>query len=146
MPQIDFEIGGLKYRAANLNAFKQIALAMKLAGVAGALASFMDKKAKAQAKIELVEQSPIAMVEPILQAVAKLPQADVDFILSTCLEVVTMQQKGGAAWAPVQVGPGQLMFPDILDGPVVLQICGKVLEANLSSFFTTVLSGLKLAG
>lgn len=67
----------------------------------------------------------------IAEVIAKMPNEDCDFIIDTCLSVVSVRQDRGSA--PV-MGNGVLMF-DYIDMKVMLQLTAEVVKVNLADFF-----------
>lgn len=125
---IEFEIGGNNYRAEKLDAFKQLHVSRKLAGVVPKVLPALF--AATHAKDDLT--SLLSSFEPAAEALAAMPEADVDFVFHTCLTVVQRQQ--GNAWAKVWNASAKvLQFSDV-DMSTMSQIVFKVLGDSLGNF------------
>jgi hypothetical protein len=136
---LDFEIGGVKYRAGKLNPFEQFNILRKLAPVFAAVASTAESGVMAGLISGESEADLAKLLPPVLQGLADLPEEDANAVLFGCLRAV--QRESGAGYAPVMAqGAQRLMFEDI-DLPVMLQLAWKVLEHNLSGFFQGKVAG-----
>lgn len=133
---MEFEVNGIKYRVAKLDAMKQFHVARKLAPIFSMFAEHFGKapggKASAAQDIDFM-----SVLGPLAEAIGNLPDASAEFIINTCLDAVT--RLDGAGWAKVRTT--QIMYPDI-DMTVMLQLVWRVLEANLSAFFSADRSAL----
>lgn len=130
----EFEIGANTYRKSKLNAFEQFHCLRRLGPIIGALA-----KALGEGRTPGADQNRLqTVVEPVLVALSTIADADLDFVIATCLKHVTRKQAAG--WAPIMATPGQMMFADI-DMQAMLQIVWNVLEGDLASFFGGLASG-----
>jgi hypothetical protein len=67
---------------------------------------------------------------PITNALAKISDDDANYIIFTCLEVVSRQS--GEKWSRITSGMN-LMYDDI-DMPTMLRLVVEVLKVNLGSF------------
>jgi len=77
---------------------------------------------------------PMAMITPILENMATMPDKDVDFIIDTCMEHCDRAIGNGAGWSALKK-PGQPMqFMDIELIPM-LQITWNVIQQNVGNFF-----------
>lgn len=134
----EFQAGALTLRAKRMDARKQFHVARRL----GTLL------AKA-GEIEAVKEDPIKAAALLGEAVASLPDEQLDYILDAALDAAEVKDAGGTGWAPLRVR-GQVMYP--LDLPALLTIAGRVLWANLQGFTSalpglgTALRGLKATG
>lgn len=134
------EINGQVYSIGKLDAMTQFHVARRLAPVFAALTSaIMGAKipkmpeglSPEDLKKAVEEAQFLAIAEPIMKVMATMPDADVNYVLNTCLGVVTRQV--GNSQAPVMID-GALMFQDI-DMQLMLRLVSDVLRSNLSSFF-----------
>lgn len=125
------QVSGHTYAIARLDAFKQLAVARRLGPF---VTAFFDTIAVATGP------TPFAAYEPILKAIGEMSDDDANFILNTCLGVVSRQAEGAAGWQRILPSPGVLQFADITPSDM-LQITGKVLEAHqIAGFFSELLS------
>lgn len=126
----EFEINGQQYRAAKLDAFKQFHVSRRLAPVLSGLVFSADGGVG----------DFTALLQPIAEAVARMPDADCDFILDACLSVVKRQQGGN--WSTIYAGANQALMFDDIDMAVMLQIAAKVIQENIGGFFQGHIAGL----
>lgn len=104
-----------------MDTFKQFHVARRLTPVLGSLAS------AAGSGSDLTKA-----IVPIADAISSMADADCDYILHACLNVVKLDQ-GNNTWSPI-FSNGLLMFQEI-DMATMLQIAVKVIQDNLSGFF-----------
>ena len=123
---MEFEIGGHTYRANRMDARSQFHITRRLAPVFGELAPAMKGGA-------------MDAIAPLANAIAKLSDADADYILFGLLRSVSRKQPQGLGWAPVAVGD-VIMFDDITM-PQMIQIAWRALAYNLQDFFAGLPSG-----
>jgi Phage tail assembly chaperone protein, TAC len=124
---VEFEIGGNNYRAGKLDAFKQLHVSRKLAGVLPKVLPALIAATTEADGGDMV--SLLSACEPAAEALAAMPEADVDFVFHTCLGVVQRQQ--GSAWSAIWNPQGKvLQFSDI-DLPQMTEIVFKVLQDSL---------------
>lgn len=109
--EIEFTVSGVNYRANKLDPFKQLHMVRKLGPVAPKIVpmifAFKDLADAGRTK------DIVAMVDasaPFLDVLASMPDADVEFIVTTALSVVKREQSGG--WTPMVSGT-TLMFSDL---------------------------------
>jgi hypothetical protein len=125
---LEFEIGGNNYRASKLNAFQQLHVSRKLAGVLPKVLPAILAATEATGDIASV----LTACEPAMEAVAAMPEGDVDFVFHTCLSVVSREQ--GTAWSPVWNQQAKvLQFGDI-DLTQMTQIVFRVVKDSLGNF------------
>lgn len=116
----DFKAGGLTLRPVQINARTQFHVARRLAPLLGRVG-----------EIEAVQDDPLAAAVVLGQAIAALPDDQVDYILDAALDGAEVKQDGGLGWQPLRVR-GALMYP--LDLPALLTVVGHVLWANMAGF------------
>lgn len=127
-------IAGNQYSIGRVPARKQLHIARRLAPVLQALAFSAAKEMSTKDSSELIG--------PISEMAAKMTDADVDFVIDTCLAVC--KRKGDAGYFPVMSSNGVLMFDDITM-PVMLQLAFAVVQENMADFFPQAASGSKEA-
>jgi len=118
---MNFTIGSNSYASTKLPVLSQLHLARRIAPALGAIAS---AQASGATSME-------GFTGPIMDAVAAMPETDVNWIVVTCLSVV--QRKNDAGYSALASG-GHIM-DDSIPLPEVLQIVGKVVQENLGGFF-----------
>lgn len=150
---IEFEINGLKFRAGKLDVFKQLHVSRKVAPVLPKLMPVFLEFAKS-AKVPAAAPDPASdatdpasadvdlaamasAVEPLAQVLAEMSDADVEYVVNTCLSVVAINQANN--WASVLAPSGVLMF-DTIDLPVTVQIVAKVIQDSLGPFLSGFLA------
>ena len=122
----EFEIGGNYYRASKLNAFQQLHVSRKLTGV---LPKILPAMLAATEAVGGDLTSLLTAFEPAAEALAAMPEADVDFVFHTCLAVVQRQQ--GTAWSAIWNAQAKLLQFDDIDLPAMAEIVFKVLQDSL---------------
>lgn len=119
----DIEINGNLYRIGHMDARKQFHVSRRLAPLLAGLGSALADK-----KSDLA-----ATFQPIAEALSKMSNEDMDYVLDNCLAVVSRQQ--GNQFAPVMSRGGGMMFEDI-DLPTMMQLAIAVIRENLGGFFS----------
>lgn len=120
---MEVTIKAIHYKIGKLNAFSQLHVVRRMAPITARLQELADK---------YDPQNPMSILEPLGKALAALPDADVDYIINTCLDVVHFRQQGGG-FAPVR-SHGALMLE--LDMLTLLSLTVQVVKENLGSFFS----------
>lgn len=126
-------INGMNFSIGKLNAMQQLHLVRRIAPIATSLIEAVGTGNLKQATERTEEENAAAlaaMVGPLSEAAAALPEADVDWIMGTCLGVV--ERDMGANFAPVAIR-GTIMQED-LPLPVLLQLVAAVVKENLGTF------------
>lgn len=137
------KIGDHSYQVGRLGAIPQFHVMRRLSGVATALGEVIGvimRSGGVKALLEGKGPDPLESLQPMLRAIGSMSDADSEFVIYTCLSVVSRQVPGGTGWAPITTN-GQLMYHDI-ELPQMMQLVWRVLEANLTSFFSALPSGL----
>lgn len=126
---MEFDLNGRTYRVGKMNAFTQGHVLRRLLPLVSAFGGSESLKTASAEDL-------FARLGPGLEAFARLPDPDVDFIVNACLAVVEAKIEGDRGWTKVSAGPGRLMFEDI-DAMAMYVLAGRVLQHNLESFFST---------
>jgi hypothetical protein len=131
-------LNGHKYVIGRLDAFEQLHVARRLAPMLSSLlAAFASAPAILSAKADGDEDAfNLQVLElatgPLADSFAKMPQADVDYVVQACLAVCQRKQESGHA--KVYARGGGMLFQDMqLD--TLLGLVWFVIQENLSSFF-----------
>ena len=125
---MEFEVRGIQYRAAKLDARAQFHIVRRLAPFLKALAPLAGKmKDQAQA----MEALPA-----IGEVLAQLDDETADYVLFGLLGAVTRKEDKGLGWAPISRNQS-LMYMDI-SMPDMLAIAGRSLMANMGDFFQSL--------
>lgn len=114
---MDFEVGGIKYKAGKLPAIKQFHIVRRCAPL---LAGITDKD---------------KALETIFNGIGTLKDEDVDYVLFGLLECVE-RDNNPHGWAKVSTGKS-LMFQDI-DLSIMLQIAAKAFQENYAGFLSAM--------
>jgi hypothetical protein len=131
---LEFTVEGVDYRAGKLNAFQQLHVSRKLAGILPKV--FPALLAASGGATDLAALA--SACEPAAEALAAMPEADVDFVYHTCLGVVARKQ--GPAWANVWNGSAKALMFDDITLAVMSQLAYRVLEDSLGSFIRGLLA------
>lgn len=148
---MDLELSGETYRTGKLDCFKQLHVSRKIAPVilalgvgAKSLADLRksvglvgaDEAPSASPEVAEVEQT-VAMdillpaIQPLVNALSKMPEEDLDYVLNACLHVCERKQTGG--WQKVRIN-NRMVFEDV-DMPVMMQLTIAVIKENIGGFF-----------
>lgn len=130
-------IKGIRYRVGKLDAFKQFHIARRLAPALFELATSAAKVADTTGgPSDSVNMSELAAFKPVVEAVSKLSDEDADYVMKSCLGVVTREINNGSAWQNVLVS-GRMQFEDMgLD--VIMPLTMEVVSDNLGAFFNAL--------
>lgn len=135
---IEFEIGGQRYRAEKLDAFKQLHVSRKIAPIIPKLLPMFQKFAGDTDPLKDDLDGLAEAFEPLAQALAEMPDADCEYVFAACLGVVSRHQQGN--WAPIwSQGAKSLMF-DGIDLGQMTQIAVKVIWDSLGGFISGLLA------
>lgn len=130
VPETEVTLGEHRYVIGRLDTFRQLHVARRLGTVVGAV---LQTLTKGEGGASLGES-----LEPIMLALGRMSDDDVNYVVKSCLAVVSRRQ--GDSLAPVQTPGGQLMFEDITVSQL-MQLSAKVMEAHrVGDFFTDLLS------
>ena len=130
---MDIEVNKRNYRIGKLDALKQFHIARKLAPALasiGVTVAELEKVGKGMAGGSA--ESFLAALGPVSEVLSKMSEEDTNYILFTCLGVVSMDQ-GDNRYAPISKN-NMLMFEDI-DMLLMLKLTGEVVKFNLEGFF-----------
>jgi hypothetical protein len=132
-------IKGVTYVIGRLDVFEQFHIARRLGPMLSELLQAFKSAAglfmgEAASKDEIIMAILEIATGPLANALAKMSNADADYILHGCLAVCQRQQATG--YAKVYVRGGGMMFQDIqLD--TLLALVFFVIQENLGGFFPT---------
>lgn len=137
-------IGGHDYAIGRLNALDQLHVSRKIAPIIPNIMPILTEVAKGEfsktleslengATDELDGLEPLAQaLEPFMEAIAKIPEDDVNYVVHKCLSVV---KRNGA----VVCRNGTMMFDD-LDMSHLLPLTVAVIRTNLGNFIQGLLT------
>lgn len=139
-----FRCGEHNYIAGNMDARKQFHVVRRLAPfVGGLLPSFAKLEGKKMA--DLSNEELMSVLPGIADALANMDDDTADYVIFGLLAFATREQAQGLGWAPICDGKKAMMFNDI-SMPEMLTIAGRVLMANLGSFFAVLKSASSQLG
>ncbi|OWT69211.1 MULTISPECIES: phage tail assembly chaperone [unclassified Achromobacter] len=122
---MEFAIKGVNYRSGRLSAMQQFHVARRVAPALTGLVAALG--GNAPSKDDFAQA-----LAPLADAVARMPDADAEYVMGACLGVVS-RQTDATTWAPVWRS-GQIAFDDI-DVGAMMQIAAKVIQDNLGNIF-----------
>jgi hypothetical protein len=125
------EVGGFSYRVGRIDARKQFHVARRLAPL---LAGLSDSAFKGEGVARFLG--------PLTDALSRMSDEDVDYVLDVCLSVCHRIQPNGPA-APIMARGGGMMFQDI-DMSQMIQLTVKVIQENMQGFFPAAAAGSAL--
>jgi hypothetical protein len=133
---IETNIDGKNYRVDKLPAIPQLHVARKIAPlIPPAIGPFLAINGM-KGGIDKNLPNIMSELQPFADALATLPDADAEFVLSTCLGVVRRQN--GDQWVPIWRN-GQTMFED-MDLGVMLRLTVRVIIDSLGPFIRGVVT------
>lgn len=151
---MEFRIGDVNYRTQPMDAFKQWHIMRRLgAALTGDIIEVANRVIELRRKAalsgenwmielmgatDIIEMVPV--IEPLIRSLGRMSDQDSNYVILSCMSVVSRQVPGGSAWAPLVASDGvSLMYSDI-QMPDMIKIVGYVLRDNLQSFFGGLLS------
>lgn len=137
-------IGGHDYTIGRLNALDQLHVSRKIAPIVPNIMPILTEVAKGDlekviASIETDENAELAGLEPLakalepfMEAIAKIPEEDVNYVIYKCLSVV---KRNGSV-----VCRGESIMFDDLDMNHLLPLTVAVIRTNLGNFIQGLLT------
>ena len=137
-------IGGHDYTIGRLNALDQLHVSRKIAPIVPNIMPILTEVAKGDlekviASIETDENAELAGLEPLakalepfMEAIAKMPEEDVNYVIYKCLSVV---KRNGSV-----VCRGESIMFDDLDMNHLLPLTVAVIRTNLGNFIQGLLT------
>jgi len=139
----EFELDGKQYRIQKLNALQQFNLQRKIAPLIPPLIPAFVEIGKQKKGIESITPEAVVAMAPLLQpfadAIAGLPDAAAEYVLSTSLSA--LQRNQGGNWAPIwSARHSTVMFSDIDDMSTLLPLVVRVILDSLGPFIRGLLT------
>lgn len=135
MQEFELELKGQVYRVGKLSPMESFHVARKLAPALAAMSGPILEWLKNRTENVRFDVTEIAMVAgPVADVISKMSNAEVEYVLKTCLSVVFRKQDD--RWAAL-ISNGGFMFQDI-DMMIMLRLSTEVVRHNLGSFFLTL--------
>ena len=125
------------YAIGKLEALKQFHLMRRLAPVLATVGLDIAKLKKLDSGLGGAgdaETNFLELLAPVVEVVGKMSDEDSNYIIFTCLSVVSRQAPTGG-FSPVITPQNQLMFQD-LDMLTMLRLAAEVVRENLRGFFS----------
>jgi hypothetical protein len=129
---MDLTIDEREYRVKKLDAIKQFHISRRLLPILSTLGislETIEQAAKTEAK---TMAAFMPALEPVSKVLAAMSDEDANYIIFTCLSVVS-RNEGEGRFASVSTG-NRMMFEDI-DMPIMIRLVVEVLKENLMGFF-----------
>lgn len=142
---MEFQLADRSYRVGKIDARAQFHIVRRLAPILGELTGALQGRVSGSAATDEASKAKAVMdiLPPIAEALAKLSDADADYVIFGLLKAVVRKEDQGLGWFPVSTGD-RLMYDDITM-PMMLQLAWKALAFNMSGFFAALPSDLKEA-
>jgi hypothetical protein len=139
---LEFQIDDVTYQAGKLNAFQQLHVSRKLSPVLPKLLPAFLSLTKEE--LDSKDLATIAeAVAPATEVLASMADADVEYVIGTCMTVVKRALPGNAGWTKAWNEAANLPMYEDIDLGVMLQITWKVLGDSLGNFFSVLLTDAK---
>lgn len=128
------EVNGHTYAVGKLNALTQFHVSRRLAPMLAAMGISLQSL---QTGMNSSMEDFLPVLGPITDMMAKMPDEDVNYIIFTCLAVVSRQS--GEKFGPITQGQN-IMYEDI-DMPTMLRLVVEVVKENLGTFMQGLVGG-----
>lgn len=132
-------IGETAYQIGKMDARKQLHVVRRLVPTlleAVPLAELKDIKSLDLTKV-------VSKLGPLSDALASMKDEDVDYIIDTCLAVVSRKVDGDRGWAPLITQGGGMMYD--IDLGTMMSLTFEVVQENLQGFFDALQSVFQAA-
>lgn len=134
---IEFEINGVQYRAQTMDARRQFHVARRLSSVLSPSADAINGVKDSDSKGAF-----IAAVNSFVDAVSKLPDDQLDYVIDACLD--TVSRKDGSTWSPIRRGGAMMYDLDLYtQGAIVYHVVRGALDGFFASLPPAVRDTLK---
>ena len=133
-----FQIGGRKFKLNKINAMIQFHVVRRIGPLLTDLMSVMGRIAKKDVEGMTEEQKiqEFALIAaPVMNGLARLSDADSEYVLYRLLAAVEVHQAQFDIWTKVATAENGIMMQDI-DFPMLLQVAVRSLMFNLKGFFS----------
>ncbi len=135
--ETEIEIDGKVYRVGRLNAKQQLHVFRRLGPLLAAIGKPVGEMVRAYGSLKEAEGSGKAslgdVLEPVMNELAKMPDAEVDYVIDTCLSACSRRE--GDRFAPM-MRQGVLVFQDI-DMVAMVRLSIEVIKDNIGNFLST---------
>lgn len=127
----EFEIKGVKYRSGVMDLTIQFHVVRRLGPLLDSFRDMLDSK---------FDDGILA----IASSLAKMSDADTEYVINACMSVVQREQSGGTGWAKVWSTQAKRAMFDDIDMPAMLQIIFAVLGGAIVPFLGALPSNSKV--
>jgi hypothetical protein len=120
----DFTIGSRNYKVGKMDAMTQFHVVRRLAPILDSLRDVLSK----------ADGFSIDALSPIADVIAKMSDADSEYIIGSCMAVTTREEAGGRGWANIwSLTAKRPMFDDI-DMGTMLHVTFHVIMDSIAPF------------
>lgn len=133
---MEFDLSGNTYRAGKLDAFKQFHVSRKIAPIIPTLVPVFVRLSQDKKLTEDLGAFS-ELLGPFAEGLAGMSDADSEYIIATCLAVVSRNANG--TWAAVWNKSANACMFDDMDLGVIMQIVIKVVQDSLGPFIQGLL-------
>lgn len=139
----EFTIKEYTYRSRKLDAFAQMHVVRRIAPIITSLKAMFEQGLRPD---DQADADFFDTLGPLVDAVSALPDADVNYVVATCLAVVDRQS--GPGWQTVwNSAAGRAQFEDIQTNMMLmLHLCYMVIQDSVSNFLSELPTELKDGG
>lgn len=130
-------INGHNYDIGKLNAKQQFHVVRRLSPLLSKATDILQSAQKLSATATPTDEESLQVLGSAGEALAALPEQDVDYIIGACLSLARRQSQGGTGWCPLTTAGGDLMFND-MPMPEMMQLVFAVLRESLGGFFNAL--------
>ncbi|HDR9029892.1 TPA: hypothetical protein QDB14_004114 [Burkholderia vietnamiensis] len=136
----EIEMSGERYQIGRLPAMQQFHVSRRIAPVLSPLIRAYLELSKSDVPLTKNLALIATSIEPLTEALSRLPDDDAEYVIGACLRIVERHQGAGWArvWSPTQ---NVCMFDDI-DVGVMLELTVRVIMENLGPFIGGLLTSL----
>ena len=135
--ETDLALGAQAYRVGRLSAKQQLHVFRRLGPILAAVGKPVGDMVKGYGSLKAAEDSGAGnlseLLAPVMNELSRMPDADVDYIIDTCLAVCSRLE--GERYAPM-MRQGVLVFQDI-DMVIMVRLAIEVIKDNIGNFFST---------
>lgn len=152
MNTTEVTIDGIQYRIGALSALEQFHILRRLAPLLAHVRTMtatldvvrrvkaMQAEGQESAQEEQTAETFAAILAPIMETAATMPQENVDYIILRCLQVC--QREVGDRWGPLVAADGlSFMYADMTMS-TMLALVKETVTHNMGNFFDLAVSGL----
>jgi hypothetical protein len=133
---MEFELNGIQYRTSRLHAFSQFHVSRKIAPIVPTLIPIFVRLSQDKKLTEDLGAFS-ELLGPFAEGLAGMSDDDSEYIIATCLAVVSRNNNGN--WAAVWNKSANACMFDDMDLGVMMQIVIKVVQDSLGPFIQGLL-------